>query len=258
MSVAMKQSAQAAACSSSGRSAVRPPVASSRLSSSSSRVFAPATRNSRLVLARSHKVQIEHDGKTFDLEVPEGQTILEVALDKGLDLPHDCKLGVCMTCPAKLVRGTQHWEGAWLVWLGFVCCGAVAAPFNKKGEGASWGARNPLGGQEAECRGGCCCSARGALAWSIFRCCCGCLCQLQQAATMIACVPTRRAGRREGGFGLGEQALACSPYKSHTPCWLLLPPSKLLLLAPAAPAGSCCCCFCLCRCKARLTSLARC
>jgi ferredoxin len=56
-----------------------------------------------MVLARSHKVEIEHDGKKYDLEVPDGKTILEVALDKGMDLPHDCKLGVCMTCPAKLV-----------------------------------------------------------------------------------------------------------------------------------------------------------
>lgn len=47
---------------------------------------------------------IHHEGKAHELEVPEGKSILEVALDMGLDLPHDCKLGVCMTCPAKLVR----------------------------------------------------------------------------------------------------------------------------------------------------------
>lgn len=64
------------------------------------------------MLARSHKVQIEHDGKQFDLEVPDGKTILEVALDKGLDLPHDCKLGVCMTCPAKLVSGQRTGTGS--------------------------------------------------------------------------------------------------------------------------------------------------
>lgn len=69
----------------------------------------------RVVLARSHKVEIEHEGKTYTLDVPDGSTILEVALDKGLDLPHDCKLGVCMTCPAKLVsllRGSGvSWAG---------------------------------------------------------------------------------------------------------------------------------------------------
>jgi ferredoxin len=25
----------------------------------------------------------------------------------GMDLPHDCKLGVCMTCPAKMVGGVS-------------------------------------------------------------------------------------------------------------------------------------------------------
>lgn len=61
-------------------------------------------RLGHLATVRSHKVEIQHDGKTHVLEVPEGSTILEVALDNGVDLPHDCKLGVCMTCPAKLVR----------------------------------------------------------------------------------------------------------------------------------------------------------
>jgi len=92
MACSLRQTAQAA-CSSSGRSvAVRAPKA-----------FSSSNRFSRVVLARNHKVQIEHEGKTFDLDIPDGKTILEVALDKGLDLPHDCKLGVCMTCPAKLV-----------------------------------------------------------------------------------------------------------------------------------------------------------
>lgn len=47
------------------------------------------------------------------LQVPEGESILSVALDKGIDLPHDCKLGVCMTCPAKLVGslGRASWLG---------------------------------------------------------------------------------------------------------------------------------------------------
>jgi hypothetical protein len=41
-----------------------------------------------------HQVTITHDGKTVTLDVPESQTILEAALDKRVDLPHDCKLGV--------------------------------------------------------------------------------------------------------------------------------------------------------------------
>ena len=78
---------------------------------------------------QAHRVEIEHASGVTTLEVEEGQTILETALDAGLELSHDCKMGVgssnvlpcderhcdsplthlhwlsqvCMTCPAKLV-----------------------------------------------------------------------------------------------------------------------------------------------------------
>ena len=32
--------------------------------------------------------------------------ILSAALDAGIELPHDCKLGVCLTCPSKVLSGT--------------------------------------------------------------------------------------------------------------------------------------------------------
>lgn len=67
-------------------------------------IAAPARAAS--ALRASHKVDIAHQGKNIVLEVPDGETILSVALDNGIDLPHDCQLGVCMTCPAKLVRCT--------------------------------------------------------------------------------------------------------------------------------------------------------
>ncbi|GIL44331.1 hypothetical protein Vafri_1835 [Volvox africanus] len=62
----------------------------------------------------TYKIELEHDGKKIDLAVPEGESILSVALDKGIDLPHDCKLGVCMTCPAKLVSGKVDQSGSML------------------------------------------------------------------------------------------------------------------------------------------------
>ncbi|KAK8684837.1 hypothetical protein V6N13_040853 [Hibiscus sabdariffa] len=58
------------------------------------------------LIASSYKVVLEHEGKSTELEVEEDETILSKALEEGLDVPHDCKLGVCMTCPAKLVSGT--------------------------------------------------------------------------------------------------------------------------------------------------------
>ncbi|KAL8486412.1 hypothetical protein ACS0TY_023197 [Phlomoides rotata] len=65
-----------------------------------------ATARRRLSAAvRAYKVVVEHDGKSTELEVEPDETILSVALDSGLPAPHDCKLGVCMTCPAKIVAG---------------------------------------------------------------------------------------------------------------------------------------------------------
>ena len=60
------------------------------------------------------QVTVTHQGKTHTLEVPADRSIHEVALDQGVDLPHDCKLGVCMTCPAKLVSGSIDQSGAML------------------------------------------------------------------------------------------------------------------------------------------------
>lgn len=65
-----------------------------------------ASRRRTLPLCRAHKVEVEHNGTVTVLEVAEDETILNVALDKGMELPHDCKLGVCMTCPAKIVSGS--------------------------------------------------------------------------------------------------------------------------------------------------------
>ena len=61
----------------------------------------------RAPLVQAYKVAIDVNGRTEHLEVGENQTILEVALEQGLELSHDCKMGVCMTCPAKLVRGHE-------------------------------------------------------------------------------------------------------------------------------------------------------
>ncbi len=52
------------------------------------------------------KVNIRLDGRSQELAVAfEGESILEVALRNGADLPFACKAGVCCTCRAKLVRG---------------------------------------------------------------------------------------------------------------------------------------------------------
>ncbi|XVF28840.1 hypothetical protein REPUB_Repub15cG0066700 [Reevesia pubescens] len=70
------------------------------------RVRHGSLRFSTLIARSSYKVVIEHEGQSTELEVESDETILSKALDSGLAVPHDCKLGVCMTCPAKLLSGT--------------------------------------------------------------------------------------------------------------------------------------------------------
>ncbi|KAF7145128.1 hypothetical protein RHSIM_Rhsim04G0202000 [Rhododendron simsii] len=66
----------------------------------------PPSLRPKLTITHSYKVVIEHESRTTELEVEPDETILSKALDSGLDVPHDCKLGVCMTCPAKLLSGS--------------------------------------------------------------------------------------------------------------------------------------------------------
>lgn len=49
------------------------------------------------------------DGSTQSVAVDDDTTMLEAMLDAGLEPSHDCKMGVCMTCPARLVRHLQLW-----------------------------------------------------------------------------------------------------------------------------------------------------
>ena len=58
----------------------------------------PAKRQRQAALVcQAHKVELKTlSGSTEVLDVDEGQTILEAAKDRGLDLPYDCQMGVCM------------------------------------------------------------------------------------------------------------------------------------------------------------------
>lgn len=89
------------------------PLRLTRLSSALRGSKRPTKCRSRAPLVQAYKVAIDVNGRTEHLEVAEDQTILEVALEQGLELSHDCKMGVCMTCPAKLVRGHKLSDSAW-------------------------------------------------------------------------------------------------------------------------------------------------
>ncbi len=62
------------------------------------------TSGRRSVIAtRASKVEIETQRGVETITVEDGDTILQTALDQGIELTHDCKMGVCMICPARLV-----------------------------------------------------------------------------------------------------------------------------------------------------------
>lgn len=56
------------------------------------------------------KVLIILDGDETEVEIPKGTTILDAALDAGLDAPYACTGGSCCTCRAKMLEGHAEME----------------------------------------------------------------------------------------------------------------------------------------------------
>ena len=52
-----------------------------------------------------HKVTVIYNSKEYKINVGPGESILECALDAGIDLPNSCQSGTCSTCKAKLLSG---------------------------------------------------------------------------------------------------------------------------------------------------------
>lgn len=63
---------------------------------------------------KSYQVTVQHNGKDTIIQVREDVPILMAALDAGIDLPHDCDLGVCLTCPSKIISGVVDQTGGTL------------------------------------------------------------------------------------------------------------------------------------------------
>lgn len=62
--------------------------------------------------AGTKHVRIVYRRNEYELEVPDGQYILETALDQGIKLPHSCQNGVCTACIATCVDGKVDTEEA--------------------------------------------------------------------------------------------------------------------------------------------------
>jgi ferredoxin len=56
-------------------------------------------------MTKTYTVEIQHQGNTHTITVPEDKTVLAAALDAGLELPFSCSAGVCTTCAALLLEG---------------------------------------------------------------------------------------------------------------------------------------------------------
>jgi ring-1,2-phenylacetyl-CoA epoxidase subunit PaaE len=62
-------------------------------------------------IGKAAKLVVQLDGKTQEMPFPyEGVSLLDVALNNGLDLPFACKGGVCCTCRAKILEGQVRME----------------------------------------------------------------------------------------------------------------------------------------------------
>jgi len=57
-------------------------------------------------MSKTYTVEINHQGTTYTLQVPENETVLNAALATGLDLPTSCGAGVCTTCAALVTEGS--------------------------------------------------------------------------------------------------------------------------------------------------------
>ncbi|MBD2579486.1 2Fe-2S iron-sulfur cluster-binding protein [Oscillatoria sp. FACHB-1406] len=56
-------------------------------------------------MSKTYTVEINHQGSTHTLQVPEDRKILDVALEQGIELPSSCTAGVCTTCAAQVLEG---------------------------------------------------------------------------------------------------------------------------------------------------------
>jgi ferredoxin-NADP reductase/DMSO/TMAO reductase YedYZ heme-binding membrane subunit len=77
---------------------VSPPPAESASASEDARAEAPARTDGAAIT-----VQFTASGETAEMD--DGQTLLEAAEELGIDIPFDCRSGICGQCKTQLVRG---------------------------------------------------------------------------------------------------------------------------------------------------------
>ncbi|HMU97424.1 MAG TPA: 2Fe-2S iron-sulfur cluster-binding protein [Chitinophagales bacterium] len=51
------------------------------------------------------KVKIILDGREYNINVNDDETVLDAAIDADLDPPHACRVAACCSCKAKVMQG---------------------------------------------------------------------------------------------------------------------------------------------------------
>lgn len=59
----------------------------------------------------TQNIKLKFKNQEYDLEVIKGKSILESALDAGVELPYSCQTGNCSTCKAKVILGQSKMIG---------------------------------------------------------------------------------------------------------------------------------------------------
>ncbi len=68
--------------------------------------------------AHTHRVVAHWPNQSIEFQTFSGETILDGALRQGIALPYSCKVGVCLSCLARCVRGKVEVEFAQVTQLG--------------------------------------------------------------------------------------------------------------------------------------------
>ncbi|NJW52004.1 ferredoxin--NADP reductase [Salinimicrobium oceani] len=61
-------------------------------------------------LAGDTNLTIKVDEEEMNLSMPKNMTVLQAALDNGIDVPYSCQGGICSSCVARIIEGTAEME----------------------------------------------------------------------------------------------------------------------------------------------------